>query len=63
MTKTSGELSEKLSRESVEIVQRMGCVRREMLLDADHSNGEAIAEIINRDLAAGPDVLLVLGTS
>jgi NAD-dependent histone deacetylase SIR2 len=33
------------------------------LLGADHSNGETIAEIIQKDLAAGPDLLLVLGTS
>ena len=42
----------------------IGCLLPDIaLLDADHSNGEAIAEIINRDLAARPDVLLVLGTS
>jgi hypothetical protein len=33
------------------------------LLDADHINGETIAEIIERDLKASPDLLLVLGTS
>lgn len=33
------------------------------LLGADHSNGEAIAEIIESDLTASPDMLLVLGTS
>lgn len=33
------------------------------LLGADHSNGEAIAEIIESDLKASPDFLLVLGTS
>jgi NAD-dependent histone deacetylase SIR2 len=33
------------------------------LLGADHSNGEAIAEVIESDLRASPDMLLVLGTS
>ena len=33
------------------------------LLGVDHSNGETIVEIVQKDLAAGPDLFLVLGIS
>jgi NAD-dependent histone deacetylase SIR2 len=42
----------------------IGCLLPDVaLLGADHSNGEAIEEIVQKDLAASPDLLLVLGTS
>ncbi|KAK4442003.1 NAD-dependent histone deacetylase HST3 [Podospora aff. communis PSN243] len=42
----------------------IGCLRPNMVyLGEDHWQGEEIADLIDRDLSADPDALLILGTS